>query len=417
MQPARAKKMPEVQQRRGFLHVMVHAANGLPAADFKLIKKPSSDPFCILEFAGQHRMTRTIKEDLNPTWEEMFSFQVGPYLPLTALSFLGGQKPVSRLENLKFRVFDEDQITAHDLLGECFARPEILLKTPRKWHKEQLLLEPPPGISKRGTLIIFLCWEPAPVLPAYLLNILAVICFASAAGLLLVSAGCRWQPGSLEMGAVKQPGVGVAAVVAATVMLLSAVLHFIVAHLGCGANLDTLAAKHAMEARPFGTGSSSAEVSTDDVCATQSVVSIRLKPTRLTEYELTVTPTVDFALLYLPLVVLDWLLPLAGTALVLLAFAMQLQGLNLSFCAGEVCGAAALCTGLTGAYCMVQATKVPYLDTDKLRQHLKSTKAKLPPEQDDASETALIREDSVSQVPRRRDLLLQKISGICGLHS
>jgi len=408
--------MPEAQPVRGFLHVVVHAASGLPAADFRLMKKASSDPFCELEFAGQHRLTRTIKESLDPVWEEMFSFKVGPYLPFAALSFLDGHKSVSRWDNLKIRVFDEDLITAHDLLGECFTRPEKLFTNPGVWHKEKLLLEPPPGISKRGSLIMYLCWEPGPLLPPYLLNVITVVCFASAAGLLLVSAGCRWQPGSFEMGAVKQPGVGVAVVLAAAVMLLSSVLHFIVAHLGCHADLDTLAANLAMEARPIGKGSLSAGAGMEKMPASKSVVSIHLKPTRLTEYELTVTPNVDFALLYLPLVVLDWLLPLAGSALILLAFVLQLQDFLLCFCAGEACGGAALCLSLMGFCCMVLAHKVPNLDAKTLRQRLKSARPSLISEQDDASVLALHQENSGTQVPRRRDVLYQKIAGICRVH-
>merc|ERR1712032_357108 len=112
---------------------------------------------------------------------------------------------------------------------------------------------------------------------------------------------------------------------------------------------------------------------------------------------------------------------LAGFALVLLAFAIQLQDSMLSFCAGEVRGGAALCTSLTGFFCMALASKVPYLSTETLRQRLDSTRSttrSTPSEQDNASATALVSENSSgNQVLRRRDVLYQKISGICGLHS
>ena len=45
--------------------VIVHSGKGLPPADFAILSKPTSDPYCVVNFGNQSYRTVTIDKDLS----------------------------------------------------------------------------------------------------------------------------------------------------------------------------------------------------------------------------------------------------------------------------------------------------------------------------------------------------------------
>jgi hypothetical protein len=90
-------------QRENF-HVWIYSAEGLRAADFSLIGKGKSDPFCRALIHGRpHSKFETphLKKTLNPEWNCETHFE-----------------GVKDTDNLEFEVYDYDMIGAPDLLGK-----------------------------------------------------------------------------------------------------------------------------------------------------------------------------------------------------------------------------------------------------------------------------------------------------------
>eukprot|EP00961_Rhodomonas_salina_P232385 3139742-Rhodomonas_salina.1 len=79
------------------LTVKVFEAKDLVAAD----RGRTSDPYVVIEFSGQQRKTKTIKQTINPKWNESFDFEIG--------------RPAGQVS---VRVYDYDRFNSHDFLGQ-----------------------------------------------------------------------------------------------------------------------------------------------------------------------------------------------------------------------------------------------------------------------------------------------------------
>lgn len=343
--------------KRGFLHVIVHSAKGLPASDVKILKQSSSDPYCVLTFRGEHRRTKTIYECLTPVWEDAFSFQEGTYLPEALLTLLG-ETPGAQKDlldcNLGIAVFDEDRITSDDLLGHYDLDVGLLLTHPGTWVTQEIKLA---GTKKKieATVKITVCWQAGSWLPPYLLRLGSVVAFSTAAAMQLIAANCRWQPAAVLDGAMKQPGVGAAVCIGSGALLVATCLHFISAHFQNEVAIDDLVAGiNSMRVR--------SQKRSHGLDHHDAALKIGLRSTGLTCYDVHVTPTIDFKLLQLPVIALKWLLPLAGTALGAVALALQTQDNKLCFCAGEFCTLLSLGSSVFGLLTALSAEQSPALD-------------------------------------------------------
>eukprot|EP00930_Biecheleria_cincta_P048482 TRINITY_DN33778_c0_g1_i1.p1 TRINITY_DN33778_c0_g1~~TRINITY_DN33778_c0_g1_i1.p1 ORF type:complete len:599 (+),score=68.62 TRINITY_DN33778_c0_g1_i1:109-1905(+) len=93
------------QREFGTLQVQVIEAKGLVAADFNLVGKNSSDPYCVLQVYHGHNngpkvRTKTIKVTLEPRWNATFSFRIS--------------RPNSVL---RLEVWDADKLDKDDIIG------------------------------------------------------------------------------------------------------------------------------------------------------------------------------------------------------------------------------------------------------------------------------------------------------------
>ncbi|CAE8642249.1 unnamed protein product [Polarella glacialis] len=101
------------QSKSKILRVKVVSARGLRAADWRLLFKASSDPYCVCEIQGGavHKSssfkTHVVSKTLEPIWE--YEAKLSSYRPNNAL---------------KFSVFDDDWGKSHDLLGQIVLDPK-----------------------------------------------------------------------------------------------------------------------------------------------------------------------------------------------------------------------------------------------------------------------------------------------------
>ena len=61
-----------------------------------------SDPYCVLKFGGQIQKSNYIKQDLNPVWNEIFTFDVE-----------------TGKEVMEITIFDRDDFGTDDFEGRC----------------------------------------------------------------------------------------------------------------------------------------------------------------------------------------------------------------------------------------------------------------------------------------------------------
>jgi len=414
-------------EQRGFLHVIVHSAWNLPASDVRIVRKPSSDPYCIISMNGRSKNTPTVYENLSPTWEHPLSFQMGSFLPQTLLVLLGARPNLDRggsqASLVHIAVKDEDLLTEDDPLGDCWLDIAPIFEKPGEWIAQKVILRPPEGITKCGIVSVSLCYEPAPVLSPYLGRISATVCFAAAFACLTIAANSRWQPALTEAGAVKQPGVGVTLVLAAIVMLLATVLHFVLAHSGKSERLDSLAASHSA-ARGLAQAlahlpccNSAAALAAQE----EPVVRVQVRPTsfKLTSYEMTVTPLMDFLkVIHLPMIMLAGLMPFGGAALCLLAALLQMQDGMLSLQAGEMLATLSVLFISAGVALTVCADMQPRCQQEVMRRSVASRGADVAPNASVQGLHTLSFSGGTSQaVPiieereRRRDVIWRKVVG------
>ncbi len=80
------------------LKVYAVEARNLPALDMN----GSSDPYLVVYFQDQKAKTRTLKNNLNPVWNELFNFTVVP-----------GDR------HINIAIYDEDVVGSDELEGVC----------------------------------------------------------------------------------------------------------------------------------------------------------------------------------------------------------------------------------------------------------------------------------------------------------
>ena len=99
-----------------------------------LVAAPNSDPYCCVEIDGKpetRQKTVTIYKNLNPQWDQAFSFT-----------------NYEKGDCLMFEVYDEDYMSADDLLGKaqltadqimsCYEGPLLLTDAGEKTGKSQI---------------------------------------------------------------------------------------------------------------------------------------------------------------------------------------------------------------------------------------------------------------------------------------
>jgi len=96
--------LKKVALEAGFVKIIVHSGTDLVAAD----TNGKSDPYVVVEFAGQKFKTPKIPKTLNPVWDASFQ------LPK-------GSAPV----DVSFNVWDHDQVGSDDFLGKAELQVEL----------------------------------------------------------------------------------------------------------------------------------------------------------------------------------------------------------------------------------------------------------------------------------------------------
>lgn len=399
---------------RGCLQVLVHAARSLAPADFKLLKKPSSDPYCMVALGSKRFRTATVNENLNPVWEHAASMIVGTYLPHTILTLLGHQpgEPVDpeALPKLEFTVFDEDAISADEQLGYALMDLTEAYAKPEEWLQVELKLRPAQGFASGGTLLVSVCWEPASFFPPYVARMLSVICFAAAFAMFFLAAFCRWQRPGGDNGALLQPGVAATLLLAAVVMLLAAAVHFVMAHTLGHVHIDELAA-----AQSASHDLSDALATCDAVAAPAAsesapLIVINAKARGMMTYELGVSVADGiFTSLQLPLVIIAMLLPVGGFALGALAISLQLvQHFSLRIFPGPIFGMVGLGAAAVGIAIVASAENRPRAQHKKREESVKRQSMLTRKSTANFSETS----SNYSTPVRRRDYLVQRVAGV-----
>lgn len=349
---------------RGFLHVVVHGAKALQAADFHLLRKSSSDPYCVVTVGESSMRTRTIQEDLNPRWGETFSFQIGNYLSWPMLLLLGeveaATQPGHRMPGLlSISIMDEDQWTKDDPLGYCEVPLADAFGSPGKWVERDVELQ---HSSKRkgnsGNVLVSFFWQPV-FLTLYTRRIMAAVAFSIAFALSGIGSFCRWQPGGHGQP-LHEPGVHAACILASLVSLLATIAQFIVAHLTSGIEVDKLAG-----ANGASLGLSSALGGTQESSnvneSGKAALLVKLKPAKLTSYDVSVFPNMDFLqLLHLPVILMARLVPIGAMSLVALALALQASGSSLFLQPGELCAVASIGSCACGIVASLSSHQAPY---------------------------------------------------------
>lgn len=349
---------------RGFLHVVVYGARALRAADFHMLRKSSSDPYCVVKVGESSMRTRTIREDLNPRWEQAFSFQIGNYLSWPVLILLGEFGAAAQCHQrmprlLSVSVMDEDQWTKDDPLGCCDVSLAEVFGNPGKWIASDVALQ---QSAKRkdncGNVSISLFWQPV-FLARYTRSIIATSGFAVAFALLGIGSFCRWQPGGHGQP-LHEPGVQAACVLAALLSLLATIVQFMVAHMTSGVELDKLAGTNGA-ALGLSTALGGTQASSNVTEPGNAALLVKLKPAKLTSYDVSVFPNTDFLQqLHLPVIIVARLVPIGVMALVALALALQAFGSSLFLQPGELCAFASLGSCACGVLASLSSHEAPY---------------------------------------------------------
>ena len=90
------------------IRVDIFEGKGLKASDFRLIGKPTSDPYVVMKVPGASRKyTKVIKKNLNPKWNESFDISWPTNKPL---------------EDITLNIMDKDIMSKDDPLGQVVIR-------------------------------------------------------------------------------------------------------------------------------------------------------------------------------------------------------------------------------------------------------------------------------------------------------
>lgn len=112
---------------------------GLRAADIGVLKVSSSDPYAVVSCAGVEAKTRTIKQQLEPKWEET--------LTLAQPNF-----DAAVTSGVTVQVFDWDRFTADDLLGTVHVELAVLKTQP---HETFVV-----ALDTKGRIFFEVTWLP-----------------------------------------------------------------------------------------------------------------------------------------------------------------------------------------------------------------------------------------------------------------
>ena len=135
-QKAKIKKFSKVS---GHLEIRVIKGLNLASRDANGL----SDPFCALELLDEQRDTEVIEKTLNPVWDQLLSFAVV-------------EKPVT--EKLIIKVFDRDQYSTDDAMGECHVDLSLLSQLADGSERELTLkLEN----VESGEIVVSICYRQA----------------------------------------------------------------------------------------------------------------------------------------------------------------------------------------------------------------------------------------------------------------
>jgi len=408
------------QGHRGNLQVIVHSARQLAPADFKLLKKPSSDPYCVCSLGAQSFRTPTINENLNPTWEHPGSIIMGSFLPASVLKLMGETQvsehdDTQNLHLLRFEVFDEDLMSADDSLGHCSVDLTDVFSRQEEWIQFELKLRPVPGMPAGGCLIVSACWEPAPFLPTYVLRIVSAIVFAVAAATCFLASQCRWQS-SAASPLLSEPGVAAALLLASLTLILATAFHFVLAHAAARRPIDELAAEQSASqglSDALSTYGVPGKAPTSDA---PSLLSVKIHARGMMSYELGVSTTPDlFRALQLPLALLAWLLPIGGTALCGVAVLLQfVQRLPDWIYPGYVFGCFGFLAAASGLVLAVVVESGPRAEHFARKQKMKRHAALVRRKTIELSESNSV---STTQTMGRRSYVRQRVSTMFGRDS
>ncbi|CEP02864.1 hypothetical protein PBRA_002831 [Plasmodiophora brassicae] len=150
----------------------------------------SSDPYCKLSYAETGFQTKVIKKTLNPDWDETFEFD---YQSL----------PSTQGYVVRIAVFDQDQTSEDDFMGECVVAVDDYIDLPVKqqiqeWHSllslnpdadELFQVELGDSAGSRGDLLVQFEWVEKKV-EGYLYDIDAKVVLPSF-GISVVDSGCH----------------------------------------------------------------------------------------------------------------------------------------------------------------------------------------------------------------------------------
>jgi len=324
-------------QAKGFLYVNVERATDLPAADWR-VGRSSSDPYCIVRYGEHSSRTKTINEDLKPTWDHHCIFRLGSRFGNWLIP--GARK----LKPLEIEVYDEDDWSKDDLLGT--ATVDIATLEPKMRHEKVVPLDPPKNMRKaKGVVTLSFYWDPSPPESTYSYQVLGFLCFFITGAMCIISANCRWELADASQGSVKQPGVSAALVLASLTSFAAGIIHFVLAHVDIGSLADLL--------EYVELGPSECEEQEKE----QSLVKARTRTKKLTQIEIVVERAIDLGFLSIPTLLIAWTLPLAAFGLIPLAASLQflqqfVQNMELSILAyvraGQILAAFALLVNFIG---------------------------------------------------------------------
>lgn len=328
-------------QASGLLYVFVHRAEDLPAADIKLIKKSSSDPYCVLRYGKHKDRTKTIPEQLNPKWDHLSIFRlgsrIGRWIP-------GGARQVQPLE---IEVYDEDQWSSDDLLGTTTIDLASLPLKPGTRLDHNVNLHVPTGVKKKGVPRISLSfyWVRSPPSSIYTQQVLGFLSFFAAGAMCIIAANCRWEPSNVSEGSMKQPGVFSSLVLAALSLFGAGAVHLVLAHTYIGSMADLL---EYLELGPLEPLVKDSQVTT--------MMTARTRTNKFMGLEVVVDRAVDLSFMQIPTLLIGWLLPAGGFGLIALSVMLQaFQVWGAHILAGQILAGSAALAVLIGYWYLMTA--------------------------------------------------------------
>lgn len=337
-------------REHGFLHVIVHSGHGLPPSDYAIIAKPTSDPYCVVQLGTQSHRTPTVGKELSPTWEHHCHFRLaGAGKGFVRWASGTGGKIQSPPDKLEIAVYDEDTWTNDDFLGRASVDLRSVFDAPDRWLNKELQLTVAEKLTRgtHNTVSISLKWESAPPISSYALRVMGVICFAVSATMSFLAASCRWESAPGSDGAVKQPGVGAAMLLASIVLLMAMLIHLVLAHSRVGGLVELL---EQLEMGPIPVDGNEVDTEATDI------MKVFARPRTMANYEISIHPTADLSGINMPIMLVAWLLPIAGALLIALAMCLQaLQASLLPIKAGQVLALIGILSVSLGYLCNLRA--------------------------------------------------------------